>query len=77
MTRLPSAAAASKAAAMRAVAAGDRSLALEHMRRAVALAPESAALQVELGCLLAMDGQLPPAIDRFVDATRLDPAFAS
>ena len=76
MTRLPSAAAASKAAAMRAVAAGDRSLALEHMRRAVALAPGSAALQVELGCLLAMDGQLPPAIDRFVDATRLDPAFA-
>lgn len=68
-------AAVHRAQAVWAQATGQPELALQAMRRAVALAPEAAELQFELGQVLASGGHAEDAIAAFGRATALRPDF--
>ena len=48
--------------------AGDTSRALAHLRDAVALAPDSAATQLEYGCLLGFAGEFTAALEPLTDS---------
>lgn len=69
------AAAAQKAMAAQAARAGHYPQALAHMQRACELAPEAMGLRVELGCLLAHQGQLDASLAHFRLATEREPSL--
>ena len=67
---------AEEARGIRALDAGDYRAAAESFRKAVDLAPDSAALRHKLGTALSLAGDTPGAIGQFEEALRRSPGFA-
>ncbi|NDK38236.1 tetratricopeptide repeat protein [Pseudoxanthomonas gei] len=65
-----------RAMALHASGSGQAALALEHMEVALRLAPDSADLQFQLGCLRAHAGKYPEALELFQKTTALMPLHA-
>lgn len=72
----PSDPAIHRSMAIHASALGRDALALQHMIKAFELAPDSAELGFQLGCLLAHAGKTSEAIERFQATTHHLPGFA-
>ncbi len=76
LARDPVDAEAHRLLAMVASATGRADMALEHMARAVTLAPHVHGFQFQLGCLLAHAGRYPDALERFKATTSACPDMA-
>ena len=76
LDRYPDSAALHHALAQQAGQLGRHDIALEHLRRVAALAPDSGVIQLAWGCLLAHGGQYQAALAPLRESTRLMPTRA-